>query len=321
MEDSAHRIRRRLVRLCEGRGIRLEDLDGWFYLWSRPPLRLDDQTVIELGDQAAHYDLDFLAVDSWAYVAGGDSNSSDDVTPQLQALSRCRDRRPGLTVELTHHARKDARQGGQRVTDMLRNSSAFGAWYDAGMVLERKDERSLVTVRTELRDHEPPEQFAFMVEDEDPAGEHNGHRAGGYLRLRVSDHRPEVLERLEAARGLVPGVRALLAENPEGVSRTRLRGGVTGTNADIEAAFELLATAGEAEHIPSPGPGLPAVYRRLNGHPAEPCRNPAGTGWEGHPADPAVTPVGGRTGQGTAAVRQTNEARQGTTLFDEGLTR
>jgi len=308
MEDVAHRAKRRLVRLGQARGIELGRLDGWLYLWSRPPLRLDDETVEELGQYAGELDLDLLAVDSWSYVAGGDSNSADEVTPQLLALSRCREQRPGLTVELTHHARKDPGLGvGQRLTDTIRNSSAFGAWYDAGLLLGRKDERSPVTVRTELRDYTAPEPFSFVVEDEEPAGEGNA-RSTGWLRLRVSGHRPEVLERIEAARRLVPAVREFLREHPDGVSRTKLRGGITGTNTDIEAAFEVLVDQGEAEHTPSPGPGQAAVYRLRNGHPAEPCRDPAAAGSERDPADPAAPPVGGRPGQGSEAERQSDPA-------------
>ena len=119
MEDQAHRVRRRLNRLCEGRRIDLSELDGWLHFWFRPPLRLNDQTVRELGDYAAELELDFLGIDSWSYVASGDSNSADEVTPQLQDLSLARTKREGLTVELTHHARKERedKKTGTRLTD------------------------------------------------------------------------------------------------------------------------------------------------------------------------------------------------------------
>jgi len=311
MEDQAYRVRRRLERILLARGLRLEDVDGWLFLWFRPPLRFDNGTVAELGDYAAELDLDFLGVDSWAYVAGGDSDSSDDVTPQLQALSAARVKRPGLTVELTHHARKDPGAGaGKRLTDMIRNSSAFGAWYDIGIALSRQDEGSPVTVRGELRDHPAPDPFAFTVEDEDPAGPHNDYRAGGWLRLTASDHRPETLERRAAAEKLVPAMREFLAEHPAGVSRTKLRGGMPGTNADKEAAFDILVELHEAEHVPSPGPGQPATYR-LRPYPAEPCRHPAAAGYGEDPADPAETPVGGRRRQGSRSLGQGDLARQG----------
>jgi hypothetical protein len=303
MEDMAHRVRRRLHRLCLGRGVELAALEGWLYVWCRPPLRLNDSTVRELGDDVAEYDLDFLGVDSWAYVAAGDSNSADEVTPQLLALSGCRSRREGLTVELTHHARKTpgGEANGDRLTDLIRNSGAFGAWYDSGIVLARRDETSPVTVRAELRDHESPEAFAFTVEDEYPGSAENGQRSGGWLRLAASDDTPQTIERRAAAEKLVPAVRELLAEHPDGVSRTRLREGVKGNNGDIEAAFDLLERDGEAEHIPSPGKGRPAVYRLVSTNPAQPCPNPAQAGCENTPAHPAHTPVGGGRGQGPGA--------------------
>lgn len=319
MEDMAHRVRRRLNRLCLARGMELADLEGWLFVWCRPPLRLNDATVRELGDDAETYDLDFLGVDSWSYVATGDSNSADEVTPQLLALSACRTRREGLTVELTHHARKTPGDGsGDRLTDLIRNSGAFGAWYDAGIVLGRKDETAPVTVRAELRDHESPEAFAFTVEDEHPGSADNGQLSTGWLRLRASDETPYTIERQAAAEKLVPAVREFLADHPDGVSRTKLRD-VPGTNADVEAAFQLLVDLGEAAYTPSPGPGKPSNYA-LKRNPAEPCRNPAGAGSEEDPADPASDPPvrGGRRGQGSEAASQTESARQGAECHDCG---
>lgn len=306
MEDMAHRVRRRLNRLCLGRGMELADLDGWLFVWCRPPLRLNDSTVRELGDDAETYDLDFLGVDSWSYVATGDSNSADEVTPQLLALSACRTRREGLTVELTHHAKKKQSDGsGDRLTDLIRNSSAFGAWYDAGIVLGRKDETSPVKVRAELRDHESPEAFAFTVEDEHPGSPDNGQRSSGWLRLRASDETPYTIERQAAAEKLVPAVREFLAEHPDGVSRTKLREGVPGNHGDVESAFQLLVDMGEAVYTAPPGEGRAANYS-LKPNPAQPCPNPARAGSEEDPAHPASDPPvrGERRGQGSEATSQ-----------------
>lgn len=321
MEDMAHRVRRRLHRLCIGRGVDLANLDGWLYVWCRPPLRLTDSTVRELGDDVEALELDFLGVDSWAYVSSGDSNSADEVTPQLLALSACRTHREGLTVELTHHARKTPGDGsGDRLTDLIRNSGAFGAWYDAGLVLGRKDETSPVTVRAELRDHESPEAFAFEVEDQYPGSADNGQRSGGWLRLRASDQTPHTLERRAAAEKLVPAVREYLGEQPEGVSRAKLRE-VPGTNADVEAAFDLLVELGEAIHTPSPGPGRPANYA-LRMHLAEPCRHPAAARSEEDLADPATdAPVGGGAGrQGSEATSDRDPADATAGKVDDLLT-
>ena len=299
MEDQAHQVRRRLMRLCAARGMAITELAEWLHLWFRPPLRLNDITIFELGNYAAELELDFLGVDSWSYVAGGDHNDAAQVTPQLQALSSIRAEREGITVHLNHHARKDRGDTADagRLTDIIRNSSAFGAWYDAGVVLSRRDETSPVTVRVELRDHVTPEPFAFEVKDEHPATPHNGQRSSGWLRLRVSDHRPELVERRAAAEKLVPAVHEFLSSKPEGVSRTKLRNGVTGRNDDVEAAFDLLVEAGEAQHTPAESQGKGAVYRLIS-NPAQPCPNPAPGRVADHPAHPAHTPVGGGRGQG-----------------------
>ena len=259
MEDQAHRVRWRLKRLCAGRALDLADLDGFLHFWFRPPLRLNDPTALELAEYAGELDLDFLGVDSWSYVASGDSNSADEVTPQLQALSYARTKRDGLTVQLTHHARKDygKKDAGTRLTDEIRNSGAFGAWYDCGMVLSRTDETSPVTVRSELRDFATPDPFAFTVEDQDPAGTHNGFQSGGWLRLVVSNYRPELIDRMAAAEKLVPAVRQFLEQNPE-CSKRALRNGVTAKSQAIDAALDLMEQDGEVVITPPEGKGKPS---------------------------------------------------------------
>ncbi|HSW31891.1 MAG TPA: AAA family ATPase [Longimicrobiales bacterium] len=265
MEDQAYRVRRRLERILAGRGLTLGDIEGLIYLWFRPPLRFNDATVRELGDYAADFDLDFLGVDSWAYVARGDSNSADEVTPQLQAYSAARVWRPGLTVGLVHHARKDPGDGkGQRITDMIRNSSAFGAWYDVGMTLARRDEVSPVTVRCELRDHVAPDPFAFTVEDQDPAGAHNHHRAGGWLRLLASEHRPDTLERMSAAEKVAPDVLTFLKENSDATT-TQIRKAFPLDNRIIDAAVDLLKRSNKVV-VEVGGPGKPTRHRAAGGY-------------------------------------------------------
>lgn len=239
MEDQAHRVKRRIERLAQAEGFDPAELEGWLHIWFRPPLRLNEPTVDELGEYARELDLDFLGIDNWSYVAAGDSNNSDEVTPQLQALSAIREQRPGISIQLTHHARKDPGQGGARLTDVIRNSSAFGAWYDTGYVLSRKDEQSPVTVRMEMRDGLAPDAFSFTVEDEDPAGPHNRHRAGGWLRVRASGLPPSILARREKGKTLGPALLAFVEANP-GSSMRAIREGVEGDNRDIDAGLELL---------------------------------------------------------------------------------
>ena len=282
MEDQAFRVRLRLERLCSGIGLALDDLDGWLHSWFRPPLRFNDQTVSELGDYAAELEFDFLGVDSWAYVGGGDHNDAAEVTPQLQAFGAIMVHRPGISLALVHHARKEKNPGqaaDQRLTDVIRNSSAFGAWYDAGLVLTRKDEtESHVGVRVELRDYETPAPFVFEVKDEYPASQQHDHRSGGWLRLLASSETPQSFARQAASERLVPAVREALAENPEGLSHgkfpEKVREKAKGRDTDIDAAFEVLEKAGEAEHIPPPGKGKAGCYRLLSRDPVPPCPDP-----------------------------------------------
>ncbi len=246
MEDRSHRVRRRLRRICAGHGIELEDLEGYLHLWFRPPLKLSDPRVMdELRAHVDRLELDLLWVDSWAYVATGNSNDSDEVAPQLDALSGLRETAKGLTVGLTHHARKKQGEGGGRLTDDIRNSSHFSAWYDGGYMLSRENETSPVTARAELRDHPSLEPFAFKVEDQFPSGPDTGAYPTGWLRLTALDATPATIQRDAAAAKLVPAVREFLGANP-GTSKAKLRAALGGRATDVDAAFEVLAQAGAA---------------------------------------------------------------------------
>ncbi len=250
MEDRAHRIRKRLERICKAHGVPLADLEGWLYLWFRPPLQFSHAgTMQELGDWVEECQLDGLFVDNWALVSTGNSNDSDEVTPQLDRFARLRERRP-MVAGLVHHAKKlNNDSDGTRLTDLIRNSGAFGAWYDAGFVLSRKDETSPVTVRAELRDLPSPDPFAFTVEDQYPAGPEQGAYPGGWLRLKVSEKHPEEVQRDASAEKFRGPVVEFLGAN-QGCSKRQLRDGVPGGNEMVDAAFDMLCKEGLARFDP-----------------------------------------------------------------------
>src|SRR5690625_2457355 len=250
MEDRPHRIRRRLERMCQARGVTLEELEGRLFIWFRPALQLNDAHAMqEIGAFVESLDLDLLLIDNWALVQSRNSNDADEVTPQLDALSRLRDRRDGLTVGLVHHARKTAPSNGEasgdRLTDVIRNSSAFGAWYECGIALIRQDETAPVRVRVEMRDLPSPDPFVFVVDDEFSAGPDYGVQPGGWLRLRATDRPPAVIEREAAAERFREPVLEFLRANP-GCSKRQLRDGIQGENPLIEAAFSALIHEGKA---------------------------------------------------------------------------
>jgi hypothetical protein len=303
MEDARHRARRRYERIAAARGLTLWDSDSGIdgiFTWFRPPLRLS--SVTDLEELAGHIEergIEYLHIDSWAYVATGNSNDADEVTPQLQALSQLRQRFEGLTVGLTHHARKTIGDGnGDRLTDLIRNSSAFGAWYDVGVVLARRDEMAPVTVRAELRDYPSPDPFAFKVEDEHPAGPDFGPYPGGAIYLRATDTPPALVERSAAAERLAPAVATFLATHP-GCSKRQLRDGIGARNPDVEAAFDLLVQTGRArfdepEKRGQAGRCYPTVPHRA---PTVPRAHPGDTVPGGAPHTPLIKGVGPGHGQ------------------------
>lgn len=243
MEDAAHRVRRRVQRMCKAHGVEPESLEGLIHIWFRPPLRLADaEAVQEMHDWARDLSLDLLAIDNWSYVASGNSNDADEVTPQLAAFSSIRGANPGMSVLLVQHARKQGQdRNSERLTDVIRNSSAFGAWYDAGLVLARPDEQSPVTIRAELRDRPAPAAFTFVVEDEFPGNDL--HMPSGYLRLRAIEKPPVLVQRESAADHLAGPILEFITGNPD-TSKRQIRSAVKGDNALIDYALDRLIEQG-----------------------------------------------------------------------------
>lgn len=309
MEDARHRVRRRLERIAGARGLSLWEMEGIF-TWFRPPLRLSSAADMEeLADHIEERGIQYLHIDSWAYVATGNSNDADDVTPQLQALGALRDRFEGLSVGLTHHARKTTQdRNGDRLTDLIRNSSAFGAWYDVGMVLARSNELSPVSVRAELRDWPSPEPFAFQVEDQRPAGPDQGPHPGGWLRLHALDAPPAVVERAAKAARFREPVIAFLRENPD-CSKNALKLGIEGDVVLVEAAFEELIAEGKAVYHAPEKNGQAGRCRLLDPDLAGPRSDLASSEVQTDLADLAVSPVRETAGSGGLGPRLENGKR------------
>ncbi|MEX2281000.1 MAG: AAA family ATPase, partial [Gemmatimonadota bacterium] len=168
MEDRDHRIRRRLRRLLLGLGLTMDDIDGWLYLWFRPRhFKLNSPAIMyELNGYVQDFELSALGIDNWVNVAKGNANQSEDVMPQLDAFrDACA---PNCTPILVHHAKKTGADNTDdlRLADIIRNSGDFSGWYDAGIVLSRKNETAPVKFRMEMRDDPAPEPFAFTLADE-----------------------------------------------------------------------------------------------------------------------------------------------------------
>lgn len=311
MEGIRFQAGRRIARLCEGHSSTVEEADDQIHIWHRPPLRFDLSTVTELGEHAHRLGLEVLIVDAWSYVASGSPDRAEEVTPQLMAFSSLRSSVPGLTTLLVHHARKAKDTGTEeRLTDLIRGSSAFGAWYDCGIVLGRKDEQSPVSVRVELRDYLTPPPFTFTVEDDEPASPANGWRAGGALRLRASEKSPAELAAEQRAEDRILEVLQVVHARP-GCTKTDLDSALTGKATDIRHARDLavsrglLADRGEggsfrpaSYHLTEAGSALvvPSSHRRPDD--GEPHRRPV-----------VPPPVGGDGGRWAAAEPQGGPGR------------
>ena len=260
-EDMAWRAARRTRRLCRAHGVNPRLVGERIHFWHRPPLQLTPAIVGGLAQRVKELEIDVLFLDHWSSVATGNWNDAADVTPQLNALSSVRDVAPDCTAALTLHARKTKDGDASRVTDVIRGSSAFAAWYDAGIVLARKDEQSPVAVRCELRDYPSPDSFTFTVEDEYPASEANGWRSSGYLKLTADDRSIEHIERDQRVEKVVPLVREFVAAN-DGCSKRALRQGVNTRGTDVDLAWKQLEQTGEGTDSAPPG-GFKAAQLHL----------------------------------------------------------
>ena len=260
MEGLEWQAAKRTRRLCQAHGLDPRKVGERIHIWHRPPLVLNPTIVGRLAEWVKELDIDVVILDAWSYVARGNSDDADEVTPQLQAFSGLRDTVPECTVILVHHGRKTKVGGGGRLTDDIRNSTAFGAWYDAGVLLARKDEQSPVGVRCELRDYPSPDAFTFTVQDEYPASEANGWRSSGYLRITASDKSVAQLGRDKRVEEVVPLVREFVRENPD-CSKRGLREGVKGRGVDVDRAWNALAQAGEGVEESPEGPFKAAKLR------------------------------------------------------------
>jgi hypothetical protein len=316
MEDAKHRVLRRIERMCLAHDVDPDVLATRLHLWFRPPLRLADaKGVADMKHYAADLGLDLLAIDNWAYVATGNSNDADDVSPQLAAFSSIREANPGMSVLLVQHARKQAQdRSGERLTDIIRNSSAFGAWYDAGILLSRPDEHSPVNVRVEMRDRPAPAAFSFTVEDEVPGDDRR--MPSGYLRLAASDVPAAVLQQRADAVPFKGPVLAFLRDNP-GVSKAALKKGVPGDNLLVEAAFNLLCQEGAARYDAPPKKGIMGhCFALPGGNLADLAATSLQATSEGTSLTSLHPPKGGARQRGTATLTTPTSLTARLTLLD-----
>ena len=235
MEDAPRHVSRRLSRLALRRGVSLKDLEGFVYVWPRPPFVLTLSSVEKLRRRVDELELDMIVVDNFALVSRGNSNNADEVTPQLVALSELARNRPGLVIVLLHHGKKRTKDDGNRLTDLVRGSGAFTAWTTCGMFLSRKNEDSPVDVRIELRNLPPPPTFRFDVKDEYTRDSKGGTVPGGWFRLYVVERDVKDSQTIKREQAVLDYLR----DNP-GCSLSKLRKGVVGKGTQVDRAFKQL---------------------------------------------------------------------------------
>lgn len=108
LENKPWSIKDRLVKMA---GPGAEDIDTAF-VWCSESLAENALTSKPEGIQNLQAlldktDAEVLIIDPWRLWLGGDENGSEEIVRGLTQLSRLRKSRPGLTIVIVHHVRKE----------------------------------------------------------------------------------------------------------------------------------------------------------------------------------------------------------------------
>jgi len=159
-EDALPNVRDRIVGLCGRRQKRIEDLD--LLVITEPVLRLDDQGCRErLERTVERYAPKLLLLDPLIRLHRLCENDSQEISGLLGHLRELQ-RRHGVSIVLVHHASKRRRaHPGQS----LRGSSDLHAWTDTTAILQRKEDRVVVTLEHRFAPAPEPLVLGLITED------------------------------------------------------------------------------------------------------------------------------------------------------------
>ena len=208
----------------------------------RPRLKFSDPgSMSALRDEVEDHDTDLLVLDHWTSLSGGvDSNNADAVQAGLGALDLLRDAQPDLCIALIHHAAKNHEGSRKTITDTARGSTAFGAWYDTGMLFSKNEKDAIYTAKVEHRELPAPQDILFTLRDEG----HDDNGPTGYLKLVAED---AAMDQIAARNAETEGkIKAALMDEPNS-SEVKLWRTVAGNKQQFHSVLANLIDHGKVE--------------------------------------------------------------------------
>jgi len=174
LENRPWALRDRLIRMS-GKTV---DIPG-LHIWCTNSLLTDGinatpEGTAKLKTLVEDVQPDVLFIDPWRLFLAGDENDATDVLRGLKALSAMRDVRPGLTIHVVHHTRKDQFENPRKLlaeprlwVENISGHSAFPGHVDSILGLERDRDSNgeeLIVFGGISRNMEPT---TFILEDDE----------------------------------------------------------------------------------------------------------------------------------------------------------
>lgn len=243
LEDERYEVELFISNFCREHGIDDAELSNWLALWCRDNGRIslsDHDNLLTAGAFVSRYDIFFLGLDNWGLV-GEDSNIDVEVRRQLDNFANLRPRDiKGAACGMAVHETKGQRRRDARIGDRIRGAG-FAEWYDVGIFLSRRNNRSPVVVEFDLRYRVSPEPFIIPVEGEDSWTRQASENLVGVTDLRENEsaaYRPAIIEALK--------------EYPR-CSKNKIVTEVGGPRSTIEREFHAMVEEGIAGYAPGRG--------------------------------------------------------------------
>jgi len=179
----------------------------------------------------------------------GDENDSTELQPVLDAAAELQEHGPAIVI--IHHSRKTSEANADaRAGQKLRGSSDLHAWGDAAMYCVGAGKNAF-EVEVELKDEESPPNFVVGIEYGDPEevdiGGERVEMKPARMHVRGEQNREQV-----AIREMADNALAFLRTQTKRLSVTAIKQNVSGKQANMKPALELLEEEKKADRIDGP---------------------------------------------------------------------
>jgi AAA domain/CHC2 zinc finger len=167
-EDYANATSWRLNRLCEGRGLHIDDIADKLYVNTKvqvPSLALDnDADLQELMRQIEARGIEFLILDVFRVLHGADENDNTQMQKIIDRINQIQSK-TGVQILLIHHTNKN---NAGTLTESSRGAGATAGWAEYVIGLSTTDDSGEFPIRQvefELKAGNKPKPVSFQIVD------------------------------------------------------------------------------------------------------------------------------------------------------------